>query len=268
MNYYDIMRQRAQDERNRRLQQASIDVSMGAKPVGIMPLNKLGPKLSGLNQVLFDKTPMNPNVPGGDATIGSTGYFSPYGLERTPLGPQMTATMQSRLPAANVNAVTDPASVPFLMGGEPRQNMPQFVDPRVQAMLPPLPGPARNVGPTPGAGAARGASPARGPEQFGPPMPAAFNVRGYTKGLKDVGPEAQAYADKFAGGDLSKVKARMINIDGEMKNNYYTRGLLDAPMMPEPGSAPDASTGGYGPPQPDTMDRFRMWLGGLFGGGA
>lgn len=166
MNYYDIMRQRAQDERTRRLQQASLDVSMGAKPVGIMPLNKLGPKL-----------------------------------------------------------------LPQMMGG-------------------------REVGP------------ARAPEQFGPPMPAAFNVLGYTKGLKDAGPEAQAYADKFAGGDLSKVKARMINIDGEMKNDYYTRGLLDAPMMPEPGSAPDASTGGYGPPQPDTMDRFRMWLGGLFGGGA
>lgn len=160
MNYYDIMRQRAQDERNRRLQQTSLDVSMGAKPVGIMPFNKLGPKL-----------------------------------------------------------------LPQMMGG-------------------------REVGP------------ARAPEQFGPPMPAAFNVLGYTKGLKDAGPEAQAYADQFAGGDLSKVKARTINIDGEMKNDYYTRGLLDGPMMPEPGAAPDASTGGYGPPQADWLDRLRMMFGG------
>ena len=162
MNYYDIMRQRAQDERNRRLQQASLDVSMGAKPVGNMPHNKLGPKL-----------------------------------------------------------------LPQMMGG-------------------------REVGP------------ARAPEQFGPPMPAAFNVLGYTKGLKDAGPEAQAYADKFAGGDLSKVKARMINIDGEMKNDYYTRGLLDGPMMPEPSAAPDASTGGSGPPQADWLERLRMMFN--FGG--
>jgi hypothetical protein len=108
----------------------------------------------------------------------------------------------------------------------------------------------------------REVGPARAPEQFGPPMPAAFNVLGYTKGLKDAGPEAQAYADQFAGGDLSKVKARMINIDGEMKNDYYTRGLLDGPMMPEPGAAPDASTGGYGPPQADWLDRLRMMFGG------
>jgi len=110
----------------------------------------------------------------------------------------------------------------------------------------------------------REVGPARAPEQFGPPMPAAFNVLGYTKGLKDAGPEAQAYADQFAGGDLSKVKARMINIDGEMKNDYYTRGLLDGPMMPEPGAAPDASTGGSGPPQADWLERLRMMFN--FGG--
>lgn len=109
--------------------------------------------------------------------------------------------------------------------------------------------------------------PMQGNQQFGPPMPAAYQVAGYTKGLQDAGPDAQAYADKFAGGDLSKVKARLINIDGEMKNDYYTRGLLDAPM-PDGQVAPDASSGGYGPPQPDTLDRFRMWLGGLLGGGA
>ena len=163
MNYYDIMRQRAQDERNRRLQQTSLDVSMGAKPVGIMPLNKLGPKL-----------------------------------------------------------------LPQMMGG-------------------------REVGAAPGAAPASIPLPPRRPE---------YDIAGYTKGLANAGPNAQAYADQFTGGDLSKVKARMINIDGEMKNDYYTRGLLDGPMMPEPGAAPDASTGGYGPPQADWLDRLRMMFGG------
>jgi hypothetical protein len=171
LNYYDIMRQRAQDERARRLQQTSMDVTDGARPVGIMPMNKLGPKL-----------------------------------------------------------------LPQMMGG-------------------------REVGPKPVAGMAQ---PVQGAQQFGPPMPAAFQVVGYSKGLKDAGPDAQAYADQFAGGDLSKVKARLINIDGEMKNDYYTRGLLDGPMMPEPGAAPDASTGGSGPPQADWLDRLRMMFN--FGG--
>ena len=265
MNYYDMMRQRAQDERNRRLQQTSIDVTDGVKPAGIMPMNKLGPKLSGLNQALFDKTPMNASVHGGDVTLGNwTRDFSQLGTAPTQLDPEFTHRMLSRLPTANVNAVTDPASVPFFMGGEARSNLPQFADPRVQAMLPPVPGPARNVGPAPGSGAARGASPARGSDQYGPPMPASFNVRGYTKGFADAGLDAQAYADQFAGGDLSKVKARLINIDGQMKNDYYTQGLLDGPMTPERGAAPDASTGGYGPPQADWLDRLRMMFN--FGG--
>lgn len=167
MNFYDMMRQRAGDERNRRLQQASMAVTDGAIPQTVMPLQQQGPKM------------------------------------------------------------------PRMFGG-------------------------REVGPAPGANA---------PQQFGPPMPPAFQVVGYTKGLKDAGPDAQAYANQFAGGDLSKIKSRLINIDGEMKNDYYTRGLLDAPM-PDGPVAPDASSGGYGPPQPDMMDKFRLWLGGLLGGGA
>lgn len=165
------MRQRAQNERNRRLQQTSMGVTDGATPQPVMPLR--------------------------------------------------------------------PRMLPQMMGG-------------------------RDVGAAPGAGIPQAV---QGQQQFGPPMPPAFQVVGYSKGLKDAGPDAQAYADKFAGGDLSKIKARLINIDGEMKNDFYTRGLLDSPM-PDGPVAPDASSGGYGPPQPDTMDRFRMWLGGLFGGGA
>lgn len=164
MNFYDMMRQRAQTERDRRLAQTSMAVTDGATPQTVMPLQQQGPKM------------------------------------------------------------------PRMFGG-------------------------REVGPAPGAVA---------PQQFGPPMPPAFQVVGYTKGLQDAGPGAQAYADQFAGGDLSKVKARLINIDGQMKNDYYTQGLLDGPMTPERGAAPDASTGGYGPPQADWLDRLRMMFN--FGG--
>lgn len=152
------------------------------------------------------------------------------------------------------------ASMAVTDGATPQAIMPmQQQGPKMPRMFG-----GREVGPAPGANIPQAV---QGNQQFGPPMPAAYQVAGYTKGLQDAGPDAQAYADKFAGGDLSKVKARLINIDGQMKNDFYTRGLLDSPM-PDGPVAPDASSGGYGPPQPDTMDRFRMWLGGLFGGGA
>lgn len=106
----------------------------------------------------------------------------------------------------------------------------------------------REVGPVPGANA---------PQQFVPPMPPAFQVAGYTKGLQDAGPDAQAYANQFAGGDLSKVKARLMNIDGEMKNDYYTKGLLDMPAQTAPDAGANATT------QPDFLERLRM----LFSGG-
>lgn len=210
-----------------------------------------------LNDLLFLRQQMQRGQQ-PDATLGSIGSFVPREAvyEASPI---TTAQMQRRLPTANVAAVTDPASVPFFAGGPARQNMPQFADPRVQGLLPPVPGPARNVGP------AFGSMPIQGPLPMqGPPMPAEFNVKGYTKGFGNAGPGAQAYADQFAGGDLSKVRSRLINIDGEMKNDYYTRGLLDGPM-PQGPVAPDASSGGYGPPQPDMWQRL---FGGLFSGGA
>jgi hypothetical protein len=140
--------------------------------------------------------------------------------------------------------------------GQTIPNIPAFANP--QAQLPPLPGPARAVGPAPGS------MPVQGPlEMQGPPMPAAWNVEGYTRGLGDAGPGAQAYADQFAGGDLSKVRSRLINVDGQMVNDFYTRGLLDGPM-PQGPVAPDASTGGYGPPQPGLLQSM---FGGIFGGG-
>ena len=157
MNFYDMMRQRAQTERDRRLAQTSMAVTDGATPQTVMPLQQQGPKM------------------------------------------------------------------PRMFGG-------------------------REVGPAPGAVA---------PQQFGPPMPPAFQVVGYTKGLQDAGPGAQAYADQFAGGDLSKVKARLMNIDGEMKNDYYTKGLLDFSPADANAAAPATSQ------QPDFLERLRM----LFSGG-
>ena len=214
-----------------------------------------------INDLLFYRQQMQPQMPGGDATLGSTGLFVPRGMSPLPLSNQTTAAMlRSRLPTANVNAITDPASVPFFAGGPAQQNLPQFADPRVQAMLPPVPGPARNVGPAPGSSGVQGPLPMQGP-----PMPAEFAVQGYTKGLGNAGPGAQAYADQFAGGDLSKVRSRLINVDGQMVNDFYTRGLLDAPAPTGP-VAPEVSSGGYGPPQPGLFDRFGGWLGGFFGG--
>lgn len=173
-----------------------------------------------INDLLFLQQRLGGQMPGGDATLGSNRTFMP----RSPIG----------------------------------GNMPQFADPRVQAMLPPVPGPARNVGPAPGS------MPIQGPlEVQGPPMPAEFNVQDYSKGLGNAGPGAQAYADQFAGGDLSKVRSRLINVDGQMVNDFYTRGLLDGPMPNGP-VAPDASSGGYGPPQPGLLQSI---FGGLFGGG-
>lgn len=158
MNFYDMMRQRAGDERNRRLQQASMAVTDGATPQTVMPLQQQGPKM------------------------------------------------------------------PRMFGG-------------------------REVGPAPGAIA---------PQQFGPPMPPAFQVVGYTKGLRDAGPDAQAYADQFSGGDLSKIKSRLINIDGEMKNDYYTKGLLD--FSPADANTPAPATS----QQPDFLERLRAMFN--FGG--
>ena len=210
-----------------------------------------------INDLLFYQQQMQQQMPGGDATLGSTGLFVPRGMSPLPLSNQTTAAMlRSRLPTANVNAITDPASVPFFAGGPAQQNLPQFADPRVQAMLPPVPGPARNVGPAPGAVPMTIPLPPRRPE---------YDVQGYTKGLGNAGPGAQAYADQFAGGDLSKVRSRLINVDGQMVNDFYTRGLLDAPAPTGP-VAPEVSSGGYGPPQPGLFDRFGGWLGGFFGG--
>lgn len=147
---------------------------------------------------------------------------------------------QKRLAQLSIG-VTDGAAPQTVMPIQREKQMPRFMA-------------GREGGTAPGANAPQAM---QGQQQFGPPMPPSFQVAGYTKGLRDAGPDAQAYADQFAGGDLSKVKARLMNIDGEMKNDYYTKGLLDMP-------APDAGANTNATPQPDFLERLRMMFN--FGG--
>lgn len=142
-----------------------------------------------------------------------------------------------------------------------QNQLPQFADPRMQAMLPQMPVAAR----PPAAAPVPAPSPVQGPLTPLPPRRPEYDVKGYSKGLANAGPGAQQYADQFAGGDLSKVKSRLINIDGEMKNDYYVKGLLDAPQ-PQAPVMPDASSGGYGPPQPNFLQQLFSGFGGFFGG--
>lgn len=168
---------------------------------------------------------------------------------------QARAASSGILPMQRRVMPSEVASLNVSQGIQPQAVMP-IERPRAAPMMM---GQPRIVGPLSTGGYTQGT------EAFGPPMPAEYQVAGYTKGLGNAGPGAQAYADQFAGGDLSKVKSRLINIDGQMVNDFYTRGLLDAPA-PQGPVAPDASSGGYGPPQPGLMDRFSGFLGGLFGG--
>jgi hypothetical protein len=66
------------------------------------------------------------------------------------------------------------------------------------------------------------------PQDMGPTMPSNFAVRGYSPSLPTFGGQdaAQSYADQFAGGDLNKVKARTIMVDGQPYNDFYTKNLF------------------------------------------
>lgn len=226
-----------------------------------------------LNELLYGKQPMRPNMPGGDATLGSTGYFVPRGNAVVPSKPYQTAQYMQNLPSANVPAVTNPASVPFFAGGPAVGNLPQFADPRVQAMMPSVLGPARNAAP----------AAASAPMQ-GPPMPGEFSVPGFAKGYTNAAPgmSAQQYADQFAGGDLGKVKARQILVDGQLVNDFYTKGLMDgllggpAAMKPLEGTPanvplPPQRPAEFGPSNQTGMGLGGLlsnipFIGGLFGG--
>jgi hypothetical protein len=72
-------------------------------------------------------------------------------------------------------------------------------------------------------------APARGGAMQGPPTPPEFSMPGYAKGYANAMPgmSAQQYADQFAGGDVGKVKARQIMVDGQLVNDFYTKGLME-----------------------------------------
>jgi hypothetical protein len=113
----------------------------------------------------------------------------------------------------------------------------------------------------------------------GPPMPSEYAVPGFAKGYANAAPgmSAQQYADQFAGGDLSKVKARQIMVDGQLVNDFYTKGLMEgllggpAAMQPLQGTPADVPL----PPQrpaefgpSNTSGGFSLsgLLGSIFGG--
>jgi len=114
----------------------------------------------------------------------------------------------------------------------------------------------------------------------GPPMPSEFNVPGFAKGYANAAPgmSAQQYADQFAGGDLSKVKARQILVDGQLVNDFYTKGLLDGllggPAAPQPLQGTPANIpllpqrpAEFGPSyQGGGLLSNIPFIGGLFGG--
>jgi hypothetical protein len=102
---------------------------------------------------------------------------------------------------------------------------------------------SREVGPAPGMAAPRVLPlPQQGAMQG--PLLDEMKVRGFDTGAGSYG-YAQEYADKFAGGDLSKVKSRVVLIDGQPINDFYTKsmgqGLLEA--LPSGGAAQAASGG-------------------------
>jgi hypothetical protein len=114
----------------------------------------------------------------------------------------------------------------------------------------------------------------------GPPMPSEFNVPGFAKGYANAAPgmSAQQYADQFAGGDLGKVKARQILVDGQLVNDFYTKGLLEGLLGGPAAMKPIEGTPANVPLLPQRPAEFGPsyqgggllssipFIGGLFGG--
>lgn len=114
----------------------------------------------------------------------------------------------------------------------------------------------------------------------GPAVPGEFSVPGFAKGYANAAPgmSAQQYADQFAGGDLGKVKARQILVDGQLVNDFYTKGLMEgllggpAAMKPIEGTPanvplPPQRPAEFGPSyQGGGLLSSIPFIGGLFGG--
>jgi hypothetical protein len=119
----------------------------------------------------------------------------------------------------------------------------------------------------------------RGGAMQGPPMPAEFSVPGFAKGYATATPgvTAQQYADQFTGGDVGKVKARQILLDGQLVNDFYSKGLFDgllggnAGMKPLEGTPanvplPPQRPAEFGPSNTSGGFSFGGLLGSIFGG--
>lgn len=165
---------------------------------------------------------------------------------------------------------TNPAEVPLYATptGAPMPTNPAEV-PMARQM-----GQEQRFRPMPAAGRG-GAAPMQGPA-----VPGEFSVPGFAKGYANAAPgmSAQQYADQFAGGDLGKVKARQILVDGQLVNDFYTKGLLDGllggPAAPQPLQGTPANV----PLPPQRPTEFGPsyqgggllsnipFIGGLFGG--
>lgn len=131
--------------------------------------------------------------------IGAQGAsLPPYAFGQTPVPPAPTAPQSMVAPPR-----------PFV------ENVPPITQ-------------SRNVGPAPGMSMPN-EPPVALPPTGAAPLPPRRDqlVSGYDPNMPSFG-TAQEYADKFAGGDLSKVRSRGINIDGVMHNDFFTKGLFDA----------------------------------------
>lgn len=174
---------------------------------------------------------------------------------------------------------TNPAEVPLpaMPTGAPMPTGPAEVPMMPQVGGAAYTGNEQRFRPMPAAASGGGA---RGGAMQGPPMPPEFNMPGFAKGMgySTPGMSAQQYADQFAGGDVSKVKARQIMLDGQLVNDFYTKGLLDGllggPSAPQPLQGTPANVplppqrpAEFGPSyQGGGLLSNLPFIGGLFGG--
>lgn len=158
---------------------------------------------------------------------------------------------------------TAPALPPYGMQfpTQPQMTFPQASMPAPAAAPPTTE--TRTIGAVPPP--APGISAPRTGEMQGPLLDE-MRVKGFDIGAGSFG-TAQEYADRFAGGDLGKVKARTIFIDGQPVNDYYTKtvgqGLREA--LPSGGAAQAAKGGGM--PMGGLMQAMSGGEGGMPMGG-
>ena len=227
---------------------AAAGVSAGQRPEPMQPKPGTGEHLQMLKD--FERV----------ASMANQQRFSPTGPTQVPM-PINPAEVPLYAMPTGAPMPTNPAEVPLYA-------MPTGVPmPANPAEVPMMP-------------AARRGGAARTAPMQGPPIPPEFNMPGYAKGYSNAMPgmSAQQYADQFAGGDVSKVKARQIIVDGQLVNDFYTKGLLDGllggPAAPQPLQGTPANVplppqrpAEFGPSyQGGGLLSNIPFIGGLFGG--